>query len=69
MRLFSKCKHDWKIIQEVTTKSRAELQGECTGKISQHINDYSQKQLHGSKSITIVKCDLCGELKRFVEEV
>lgn len=43
MWLFNECKHDWVVIQEVTTMSRAELQGECTGKVSSPKDSYGHK--------------------------
>ena len=69
MSIFGKCKHKWEVIQEVTTKSRAELQGECTGEISSPYNDYQHRELYKRKFVTIVQCDNCGTLKRFVEEI
>ena len=34
------CKHEWEIIQDVTTKSKAELHGEATGNVPQAQNSY-----------------------------
>jgi hypothetical protein len=60
------CKHDWKILSEVTTKSRLEILAECTekGQIDSFPSTYCTRKL-----IQIVTCSKCGKLKRFVEKI
>lgn len=64
------CKHDWKILSEVTTKSQFEVTTEaldksgCTkGKIPH------QMCCADRKFIQVVQCTKCGKLKRFVENI
>ncbi len=67
--MFKRCKHDWEIIQETTTESRAELQGKLTGKVAVASNSFDHQYLYKRKHITILKCKNCPKLKRFVEEI
>lgn len=58
------CKHQWKILSEITTKSVVEhaidlgltIKGQRTGALER-------------KHIQVIVCEKCGELKRFVEEI
>jgi hypothetical protein len=61
-------KHNWTLIQEVTTKSLGELQGECIGHVNSPRNSIQLREIYGRKHITTFTCD-CGKIKRFVEEV
>ncbi len=56
------CKHEWKILSEVVTKSEMELALELG--VTRIKNMGSDR-----KHIQIVCCDKCGKLKRFVEEI
>ena len=62
-------KHQYEIIQEVITKSRAEVQGELIGKISSPRNASQHEELFKRKHITILQCKHCGKLKRYVEVI
>lgn len=60
------CKHTWKVLTEVTTKSKLEIAKEgVTGRstIPWQLADASRKY------ITTYTCTTCGKLKRFVEEI
>lgn len=59
------CKHKWKILQDITTESWLEH----TKKLG--LNPLSALTFHyfERKYITIVVCEHCGKLKRFVENI
>lgn len=58
------CKHDWKILSEVTTESRLET----LSKLGIKINEAPWSAMK-KKFIQIVACSKCGKLKRFVEKL
>ncbi len=67
--LFKQCKHDWEIIQEVTTQSKGELRISQVGEIPMERDRIDFEEFWKRKHITILKCNTCGKLKRFVEEI
>ena len=58
------CKHEWKVLSETTTKSRAEQVEDLGGMIKGCADSILSR-----KFIQIVTCDKCCKLKRFVEEI
>ena len=56
-----KCKHDWKIIKETVIPSISDLAQEVGkgGSMTPHFV---------RKYVTILACEKCGKLKKFVEE-
>ena len=62
------CKHEWKIVSEITTKSRFEV-------ATTQLNNTKPKTIPWQlcdarrKHIQIVTCDKCGKLRRFVETI
>jgi lysyl-tRNA synthetase class I len=58
------CKHDWKILSEVTTKSAIE-HAQNIGAVVQKANGYALER----KYIQIIVCKKCGKARRFVEEI
>lgn len=67
MNLFHK--HQWKVLQEITTESLADREGGLTGYVSEAYNLSVLKSLYSKKHITILTCETCGKLKRYVEDI
>lgn len=67
--LFRTCNHKWKILQETTTESKAERQGRVTDRISRPNNTWDHDAMYKCKHITILVCEHCDVIKRFVEEI
>ena len=67
MKLF--CKHDWEILQEITTESKAEQRIRLVGSIPSERNSLDFDMFFKKKHMTILKCNTCGNLKRYVEEI
>ncbi len=67
--MFKRCNHSWKVLQEVTTESKGEVQLRTVGVVSspKHTEDYVI--IYERKHITILSCEHCSKLKRFVEEI
>lgn len=60
------CKHQWKVLSETVTESKAELVKRLNVKFTTKTEGMA---LLPRKHIQIVTCDKCGQLKRFVEEI
>lgn len=60
------CKHKWDLVSEVTTKSKAE---DLRNLGNLEIYGRSLQHLSNRKFIQLLKCDSCGKLKRFVENI
>lgn len=58
------CKHDWKILSEITTKSRIEVMVEAGCIEIRNVFRAADR-----KYIQIITCVKCGKLKRFVEDI
>ena len=58
------CKHDWKIMSEVTTESRMEQLKRLEKNVAA-FNAFDLKRKH----IQVFVCTKCGGLKRFVEDI
>ena len=56
------CKHKWKMLSEVVTKSQLELMSEL-GKRGELYNPFERKVIH------ILSCEKCGKLKKYVEKL
>ena len=58
------CKHKWKVLSETTTKSRYEhaVDMGLSG-------DVDRSFMLDRKMISIIACEKCGKLKRFVERL
>lgn len=62
------CKHEWKILSETTTESRAEAAGRVNGHIPRPLDRHDLDPLYGKKLIQILTCK-CGAIKKFVTEI
>lgn len=64
MKLF--CKHEWKVLSEITIKSKLEVVVQelvgCSN-LPWQLADADRKH------IQVFVCDKCGKLKRFVEKI
>lgn len=70
MALF--CKHNWIIKQSITTPSKMEHWIKVTGSKEGHPiprNNFQYNESTDRKQITIIACDKCGKLKRYVEVI
>lgn len=62
------CKHEWKILSEVVTKSKYEVAiGASSDSGTRSIKLPWQLCCAERKHIQTFACDKCGKLKRFVE--
>lgn len=58
------CKHEWKVLSEVTTKSKfSELAGVT------RMKSVDIEELTARKHILTVTCEKCGDIKQFVNEI
>ncbi len=63
------CKHDWKLLSEITTKSKFEVAFEAirdkarNSNLPWPMNDVSRQH------IQVFTCNKCGKLKRFIKEI
>ena len=57
----NKCKHDWTLIKDFTTKSKIELYREC-GVSS--IRGYMYEDLTAKCYVQVMQCNTCGKLKK-----
>lgn len=60
------CKHEWKMLSEVTTKSKFEV---ATENLVGNITVPWQLANANRKHIQVFTCGKCGKLKRFVENI
>lgn len=67
IRLFTLCKHDWKVLHETKGKSRVEELIECTGGVDEN-HGISPSNLQKNDTV-IVTCKKCGQIKRYVNTV
>ena len=58
------CKHEWKVLSEITTESMAEHAANIGATINK-----GNETIMERKHIQIVTCSKCGKLKRFVENI
>jgi hypothetical protein len=58
------CKHDWKVLSEITTKSKIEHALAIGANVTRG-NGFALERKH----ILVIKCTKCGKLKRYVEEI
>jgi hypothetical protein len=63
--MFKKCKHEWKILSEITTESHMEQQTRLLGSAPK----YPMSWAFEKKLIQILTCSKCGKLKRFVTNI
>lgn len=63
------CKHNWKVLSEITTESLAEKVYKMTGQTGTSNTIGGMLEVHSKKLIQIVTCTKCGKLKRFVEKI
>jgi hypothetical protein len=63
------CKHQWKVLSEATTESKAEQMNRLTGEIPAPRNRLDLEPLLGKKLIHIVTCTECGKIKRYVTTI
>jgi hypothetical protein len=59
------CKHDWKVLSEITTKSKVEHYISIGGAIEGKIPFDCMERKH----IQVFTCTKCGKAKRFVEDI
>ena len=59
------CKHDWKLLSSTTTESQLEH----ADKLGLRITRGGTTLMLRRKYIQIVKCDKCGKVKKFVEDI
>jgi len=60
------CKHEWKLLSEVTTKSKLQhMRDDC----SFVANEFRGTEMVSRKHIQVFTCNKCGKLKRFVEDI
>jgi hypothetical protein len=65
--MFNRCKHDWKILSEITSDSKMETM-QKTGVT--HIEGVGDMAEMCEKTIVqIVSCTKCGVIKKFVTKV
>lgn len=62
------CKHEWKVISEVTTTSKYE-QLNRGGLSNLKANGALILELMACNHILTVTCEKCGEIKQFVNEI
>lgn len=62
------CKHDWKLISEITTKSAFELATENLATMA-HVKLPWQLCNADRKVIQLVTCPKCGAIKKFTETI
>lgn len=62
------CKHEWKILSQVTTKSKFEHAISLAGGDG-NIRIPHQMCSAKRKYIQVFTCNKCGKLRRFVEEI
>ena len=60
------CKHDWKVLSETTTESKIEHVKNVGGVVAEGNIAFG---FFIRKHIQVFKCDRCGKLKRFVEDI
>ncbi len=65
----AKCDHVWTTITDETTKSKAELYGESTGRVPTATNTFQLEELTARKRIIIMSCNKCGKLDKTVEKI
>lgn len=54
------CKHDWEVLSDKVTESEIEM----ISRLGRTPKTYNSSL---RKSITVVKCNNCGKIKKFVE--
>ncbi len=57
------CKHEWKIMTEITTKAAYEMLGEVTSM------EGASQWLFDRKYICILQCNKCGRLNKTIEKL
>lgn len=62
------CKHEWKLIQNITTESHIEHIKHTLGTDAVRRFTIYRDNIE-RKNIVILSCNKCGKLKRFVENV
>lgn len=64
------CVHEWKIISEITTKSRIEVLKDFECIPSEYLRiDFPLMFPVDRKFIQILYCEKCGKLKRYLEDI
>lgn len=64
------CKHEWKMLSEITTKSKYESSMEIIKKSGLTKTTLPWQLCDASRQhIQTFVCNKCGKLKRFVEEI
>lgn len=64
-----RCNHVWTTITDETTKSKAELYGENTGRVPKPHNTHQLEELTARKRIIIMSCNKCGKIDKTVESI
>jgi hypothetical protein len=67
-KFLNSCNHDWKI-HTTKTESKMEQMLRLTGKCVTPSNDFQLDTLTKKKHITIMTCNCCGKVKRYVEDI
>lgn len=67
-KFLKSCNHDWKI-HTTKTESKMEQMLRLTGKCVTPSNDFQLDTLTEKKHITIMTCNCCGKVKRYVEDI
>ncbi|CAM0046057.1 hypothetical protein VPHF88_0111 [Vibrio phage F88] len=62
------CKHDWNLIQETTTESKAEQNVRLFGQNPAPRNRLDYEEFHCKYLITTFSCNKCGKLKRYKDK-
>ena len=63
------CRHQWKLLSEMVTKSKYEHSMEVASQRVISITLPAQLCDADRKHIQVFTCDKCGKLKRFVENI
>ncbi len=60
------CSHKWDTVSEFTSKSALEA---TAGKIELQCHPFTLRPLTEKKHVLILKCDLCGAVKKIETEI